>query len=157
MQQLLNFFNFCLMTWKEIISIFHFCIYHLCLFLHWHIDVQTTTTDIWGLPTRTNPCLHSFLCSICSKNTLEINLWGVHCVQWRIYGLFFKMSCFTYFVESLHHKGIKEILSHMDHTKSIFNSGEVLCKIIKRDLCTLWDLCQLRVVSHSWTSWNFTF
>lgn len=142
MQQLLIFFHFCLMTWKGIISVFHFCIYRLCLFLHWQIDVQTTTTDIWGLPARTNPCLYSFLCSICSKNMLEINLWGVHCVQWRIYGLFFKISCFAYFVESLHNKRVKEILSHMDHTTpKVFSIQWKYYAKLLRETCALSEIC----------------
>lgn len=149
MQQLWGFFSLLPMNWKEIVSIFLFCIYYLCLFLHWHIDVRTTTTDIWGLPTLTNPCLYSYLCSICSKNILEINLWGVQCVQWRIQGLFFKISCFCIlcwiFTSGMSKRNSLPYGPY--NTKCIFKSGEVLCKIINWDLCTLWGLCQLRVVS----------
>lgn len=56
-------------------------------------------------------------------------------------GLFFKMSCFAYFVESLH-KGIKEILSCMDHTTpNVFSNQVKYYAKLLSDTCALSEIC----------------
>lgn len=84
------------------------------------------------------------------------SIYGECTVCNRGYRVYFSKWAALQFVESLHHKGVKKnsLPYGPYNSKGIFNSHEILCKIINRNLCTLWDWCKLRVVSDSWTSWK---
>lgn len=135
---MIRFMHLCLVSWRAISPHFPFAwVTSACPVLaYWHMDsyytymMLTYTQNSMPLPLTHAPFVPKTYwelicgeCTVCS---------GEH----KDY--FSKWAAFAYFVESLPHKWLKEIISHMDcNAKYILNLGVILCKIINWDLCAL--------------------